>query len=132
MAAGTAVVVAGAAVTLAVLNWVVGLAADRQEISVGGVSPEALSVGAYCGGGVLGAFLLLCGILLVRIAVLDRAPGRAARAALVAAAVLHALLGALAVGLVGWPAFLLLMLVFSLLMLTLTLYPPPPDGAAAG
>ena len=126
----SAVLLAGAAMGCGLLHWVLGLAVDRHEISIGGMSSRALRTGAYCAGALLAAFLLLCGALLARIAVLDRAPGRAARVALVAAAVLHALFAALAVGLVGWPAFALLMAVFTLLVLTLTLYPAPRQAAA--
>ena len=125
-----AVVVFGAAVLLGLLHWILGLVADRQEMSVGGVSTTTISLSAWVGGAVLALFLLLCGALLVRVSVTDRPPRRLARVALVGSAVLHAVLGALAVGLVGWPAFAGLMVVFALIVLTLTLYPPLPPAAA--
>ncbi|ONK11884.1 hypothetical protein STBA_26200 [Streptomyces sp. MP131-18] len=133
MAAVAAVVVTGGAAVLGLVHWILGLAADRQEMSLGGVSPTAIRAGAWSAGAALAAYLLLCGALLARTAIRDVAPHRVARAALAAAAVLHAVLGALAVGLVGWAAFAVLIVVFGLIMLTLTLYPPPEDaGPAAG
>ena len=125
-----AVVVFGAAVLLGLLQWILGLVAEKQEMSVGGVSATAISVSAWVGGAVLALFLLLCGVLLARVSVTDRPPRRLARVALVGGAVLHAVLGALAVGLVGWSAFAGLMVVFGLIVLTLTLYPPLPAGVA--
>ncbi|MDT0322354.1 hypothetical protein [Streptomyces millisiae] len=131
VAAVAAVVVFGAAVLLGLLQWILGLVAEKQEMSVGGVSATAISVSAWVGGAVLALFLLLCGVLLARVSVTDRPPRRLARVALVGGAVLHAVLGALAVGLVGWSAFAGLMVVFGLIVLTLTLYPPLPAGVAA-
>ncbi|WP_207931254.1 hypothetical protein [Streptomyces sp. 8K308] len=123
VAAVAAVVVFGAAAVLGLLQWILGLVADRQEMSVGGVSATTISVSAWVGGAVLAAFLLLCGVLLARVSVTDRPPRRLARVVLVGGAVVHAVFGALAVGLVGWSAFAGLMVVFALIVLTLTLYP---------
>ncbi|GAB2898922.1 hypothetical protein [Streptomyces mayteni] len=134
MAAVAAVVVFGAAVVLGLLHWILGLVAERQEMSVGGVSTTAISLSAWVGGGALAAFLVLCGALLARVSVTDRPPRRFARVALVGGAVVHAVLGALAVGLVGWTAFTGMMVIFTLIVLTLTLYPaaPPRGPAVAG
>lgn len=127
-----AVVVFGAAAVLGLLQWILGLVADRQEMSVGGVSATTISVSAWVGGAVLAAFLLLCGVLLARVSMTDRPPRRLARVVLVGGAVLHAVFGALAVGLVGWSAFAGLMVVFTLIVLTLTLYPDPAYPALPG
>jgi hypothetical protein len=128
VAAITAALVIGGAVVLGTVHLVLGMAADRQQMSVAGISPATMSVSAWSAGAVLAAFLLLCAALLLRTALTDRSPARLGRALLTGAAVLHAALAALAVGLVGWGAFAALIAVFVLLMLTLTLY--PPGGAA--
>jgi hypothetical protein len=128
-----AAVVIGAAVVLGMVHLVLGIAVDRQQMEVAGLSATAMSVTTWTAGGLLAAFLLLCGGLLVRVAVIDQAPGRLVRALLVSAAVLHAVVATLAVGLAGWVVFGGLMLVFGLIVLTLMMYPPAdatPQAAA--
>ncbi|WP_225987278.1 hypothetical protein [Streptomyces spectabilis] len=136
-----AVVLWAEAAGIAFLNWFLGLVVDKQEMSLAGLDPHAMSVSAWIAGGVLGLYLALCGVLLARTAVRDRAPGGFGQAVLISAAVLHALLGAFAVGLVGWLAFAFMMLVLGLIVLTLMAYdrherraagagaPPSGDGA---
>jgi hypothetical protein len=124
VAAAAAAVVMGAAIVLGVVHLILGMAVDRQQMEVAGLSATAMSLGTWIAGGLLAAFLLLCGVLLVRTSVTDRPPGRLVRVLLVGAAVLHAVLATLAVGLAGWVAFGAMMLVFGLIMLTLTMYPP--------
>jgi uncharacterized membrane protein len=131
VAAAAAVAALGGAAALGAVHWVMGWAADRQEMSVGGVSPTTLSVAAWSGGAALTAFLLVCGAVLVRTSVTDRPPRRPGRVVLVGGAVLFAVLGALAVGLAGWVAFAVLMAGCVLIALTLTLYPPAPAGLGA-
>ncbi|WP_234334179.1 hypothetical protein [Streptomyces sp. NRRL B-1347] len=136
-----AVVLWAEAAGIAFLNWFLGLVVDKQEMSLAGLDPHAMTVSTWIAGGVFGLYLALCGFLLARAAVCDRAPGGFGRAVLISAAVLHALLGAFAVGLVGWLAFAFMMLVLGLVVLTLMAYdrhehgaaavdaPPPGDGA---
>lgn len=124
MAATAAVIVLGAALAVGMVNLVLGMAADRQEMEVAGLSATAMSLGAWTAGGLLAAFLLVCAVMLLRTCVTDQPPGRLVRALLIGAAVLHAVLATLAVGLAGWLVFGVLMLVFGLIVLTLTMYPP--------
>lgn len=112
------------AVGLAVLHWILGLAVRRQEMSLAGLSTDTMSLSTWIGGALLGAFLLLCAVLLARAALRDRLGGRLVRAALVGALVTQAVLATLSVGLAGWAAFVGLMTVFGLLLLTLSGYPP--------
>jgi len=58
----------------------------------------------------------------VRAAITDRGPGRFARVVLIVCAVVHGVLGALTVGLVGWPAFVFMMIVLGLIVLPLVAY----------
>ncbi len=104
------------------VNWVLGLVARSQHMSMAGIDPHAISVGAWIAGALFGLFLVLCGILLLIIGIRDRAPGRFARIALIACAVVHAVLGAFTVGLVGWQAFAFLMVVLALLVFVLVTY----------
>ncbi|WP_434093036.1 hypothetical protein [Streptomyces lasiicapitis] len=117
-----AVVLWAEAVGIALLNWFLGLVVDKQDMSMGGLDPRAMSVGAWVAGGLFGLYLALCGLALARTAIRDRAPGRFAKILLISAAVVHGLLGAFAVGLVGWVAFLFMMVVLGLIVLTLMAY----------
>lgn len=136
VAALTAAVLVGDALVLGMVHLVLGMAVDRQEMSVAGLSTTAMSTTTWTAGGLLAVFLLVCGVLAARTCVTDRAPGRPARVLLVGAAVLHAVLASVAVGIAGWGVFTALMLVFGLIVLTLTMYPPagqpPPRPGAAG
>jgi fatty acid desaturase len=67
------------------------------------------------------------------VAVRDRRPAGLGRILLISAAVVHGLLGAFAWGLVGWPAFLFMVVVLGLIVLLLTTYDAEeagPDHAA--
>ncbi|MYX54951.1 hypothetical protein GTZ89_04220 [Streptomyces sp. SID8382] len=110
------------AVGIALLNWILGLVVDRQQMSMGGIDTDAMSVGTWVAGGLFGLYLLVCGVVLLRTAVRDRAPGRLARILLITCAVVHGLLGAFSVGLVGWPTFAFMMVVLGLIVLTLLGY----------
>ncbi|TGA83195.1 hypothetical protein, partial [Streptomyces palmae] len=130
VAAVAALVLIGEAVGIALLNWILGLMVDRQKMSMGGMDPDAMSRGAWIMGGVFGVYLLGCGFVLLRAAVRDRGPGRFGRVLLVTCAVLHGLLGALTVGLVGWTAFAVMMVVMGMIVLTLMAYGADADGSA--
>ncbi|MGW2818230.1 hypothetical protein [Streptomyces sp. NPDC001415] len=126
------------ACAVVLINWVLGELADSQHMSMAGIDPHAISTGAWVAGALFGIFLAVCGIVLLLMGIRDRAPGRVARITLIACAVVHGVLGALTVGLVGWPAFGYLMVVLALLVHVLLAYvkerpePEPEDGGAAG
>ncbi|NIY66141.1 hypothetical protein [Streptomyces malaysiensis] len=126
VAAVAAVTLMLEAVGIALLNWILGLVVDRQQMSMGGIDTDAMSVGTWVAGGLFGLYLLVCGVVLLRTAVRDRAPGRLARILLITCAVVHGLLGAFSVGLVGWPAFAFMMVVLGLIVLTLLGYEAEP------
>lgn len=122
------------AAVLVVVHLVLGRTTADQSMSIQGSDPDLMSKATYGLGAAIGAFLLLTAVLLAVAAVRDHPPGRFARVVLVAAAVTHAVLGALAVALVGWGAFAATMAVFCLIVGVL---PLPADGepgarAAAG
>ncbi|MEU9002707.1 hypothetical protein [Streptomyces sp. NPDC048551] len=110
------------AAVLVLVHVVLGKTTANQSMSIAGMDPDVMSAATYGLGAALGAFLLLCAVLLALTGLRDRAPGRFARVVIIAAALTHVLLGALAVGLVGWGAFAATMLILCLLVLTLTLY----------
>lgn len=128
----TAVLLIVEAAGIALLNWVLGLVVDRQQMSLGGLDTDTMSVGTWVAGGVLGLYLLLCGAVLLRMAVRDRAPGRPARILLITCAVAHALVGAFSVGLVGWLAFALMMVMLGLIVLSLLAYDETERAAEGG
>ncbi|MCX5385254.1 hypothetical protein [Streptomyces sp. NBC_00083] len=134
-----ALVLFAEACAIVLVNWVLGRVAANQHMSLAGVDPKAISSGAWVAGGLFGLFLTVCGILLLIIGIRDRAPGRVARITLIACAVVHAVLGAFLVGLVGWSAFACLMVVLALLVFVLLAYAkerpapgPEPEDAPGG
>ncbi|MFF3015750.1 hypothetical protein [Streptomyces sp. NPDC057939] len=126
-----AVVLAAEAALLVLVHLVLGRTTENQSMSIAGSDPDLMSTATYVMGAGIGAFLLLCAVVLAVAAVRDRSPGRAGRILLIVAAVVHALLGTLAVGLAGWPVWGALMLVLCLLVLCLLLY-ARTDGDAHG
>jgi hypothetical protein len=128
----TAVMLIVEAAGIALLNWVLGLVVDRQQMSLAGIDTDAMSVGTWVAGGVFGLYLLLCGLVLLRTGIRDRAPGRFARILLITCAVVHGLVGAFSVGLVGWTAFALMMVMLGLIVLSLLSYDEPAGAAEAG
>jgi hypothetical protein len=126
VAAITAVVLTCEAVVIVLLQLFMGLVVDKQQMSLAGLEPHVMSLGSVIGGALLGGYLLFCAGVLIVMAVRNRAPGNFPRFLLISAAVLHALLGAFTVGLVGWPAFGFMMLVLGLLVLTLISYAREP------
>ncbi|MBW1596863.1 hypothetical protein [Streptomyces sp. JJ38] len=122
VAATTAVVLILEGLGLAALHWVLSLVVRRQSMSLDGLDPDHMVWGTRIAGLALGAFVVLCGVAALLVAGRDRAPGRAARLALIGCAVTHGVLGAVVVGLVGWVAFVALMGVLGLIVLTLLGY----------
>lgn len=127
-----AIVLLVEAVGIALLNWFLGLVVNKQDMSLAGLDPDAMSVSTWIAGGIFGLYLALCGVIMLRSAIRDRAPGRFGRLLLISAAVVHALLGAFSVGLVGWPAFVFMMVVLGLIVLTLVAYDQKPDEVTDG
>lgn len=137
IAIGTAVVLVLEALTIVLVNWILGLVVQHQEMSMGGLSHDAMATGSWVAGGLFGLFLVLCAVLVARIAWLERIPSAFSRIVLIVCAVVHGVVGALVVGLVGWPAFFALMVILGLLVATLLMYAPEdqpagPAGPAAG
>ncbi|MFE9696855.1 hypothetical protein [Streptomyces sp. NPDC006270] len=128
----TALVLFGEAVGIVLINAVLATVAKNQQMSLAGLDPDAMSAGTWAMGGVFGLLLVLCGLIALLAGARDRAPGRVGRIVLTGCAVVHGVLGAVTVGLVGWDAFALMMLVLALLVLTLLAYGPEPraDGRA--
>jgi len=118
----TAVVLFVEAVGIVAVNGVLATVAGNQSMSLAGMDPDAMVTGTWVMGGASGVLLVLCGLIPLLAGIRDRAPGRFGRIALIACAVVHGVLGALAVGLIGWTAFGFLMAVLALIVLTLVMY----------
>lgn len=127
-----AIVLLVEAVGIALLNWFLGLVVNKQDMSLAGLDPHAMSVSTWIAGAVFGLYLALCGVIMANSAIRDRAPGRFGRILLISAAVVHGLLGAFSVGLVGWPAFAFMMVVLGLIVLTLVAYDRQGVAADSG
>lgn len=113
-------------------NAVMARFVKAQSMSLNGLDPDAMYTGTWALGFASGALLLLCGLVPLIAAVRDRRPGRAGRTLLIGCAVVHGILGAVTVGLMGWGAFAFMMLVVALIVLTLVAYgnPEAPEEAA--
>jgi hypothetical protein len=116
---------------IAALNWFLGIAVDRQDMSLAGLDPHMMSVSSKAGGIVFGLYFALCGLVALLVAVRDRPAAGFGRVLLISAAVVHGLLGAFTWGLVGWAAFLSMMLVLGLIVLLLMTYDRPAEPADA-
>ncbi|MFB7215859.1 hypothetical protein [Streptomyces sp. NPDC056255] len=136
-----AIVLFAEAVGIVLINGILATVVKNQDMSLAGMDPAVMSNGTWVMGGVFGLYLLLCGLFLLLAGARDRAPGRFARIVLIICAVVHAVLGALTVGLIGWAAFASMMVVLGLIVLTLVAYgtrsdeprsEEPADDAGAG
>ncbi|MGW7418224.1 hypothetical protein [Streptomyces sp. NPDC054863] len=135
IAAVTALVLFLEAFGVVFVNYVLGRVVDGQSMSLAGLDPDGMAAGAWALGGAAGLFLAVCGVFLLVAAVRDLAPGRLVRILLIVCAVVHGVLGAATVGLVGWWAFGWTMVVLGLLVLSLLMYgtgeAEPQDAAPA-
>ncbi|MFG2871630.1 hypothetical protein [Streptomyces sp. NPDC048338] len=104
------------------LNAVMARFLEVQSMSLDGMDPDAMVTGTWALGIVSGALLALCALVALLAGVRDRRPGRAGRILLVGCAVVHGVLGAVTVGLIGWGAFAFMVLVLGLIVLTLVAY----------
>ena len=121
----TALVLFAEAIGVALLNWFLGVVVDRQDMSLAGLDSDTMAVSSKIGGLVFGLYFVACAV-----------PGLVGRVLLISAAVVHALLGAFTVGLVGWGAFVFMMVVLGLIVFTLLAYDRreagPADAAPPG
>lgn len=110
------------AIGIAMLNWILGAVVDGQNMSLAGLDPDAMSVSSKAAGLVFGLYFALCGLAALLVALRDRPAAGLWRILLISAAVVHGVLGAFTVGLVGWGAFAFMMVVLGLIVLTLMTY----------
>ncbi len=110
------------AIGIALLNWFLGMVVDRQDMSMAGLDSDMMARSSKIGGLVFGLYFLACAVSALLVAIRQRPPGLLGRVVLISAAVVHALLGAFTVGLVGWKAFAFMMVVFALIVFTLLAY----------
>ncbi|MGW0768372.1 hypothetical protein [Streptomyces sp. NPDC002676] len=134
VALAVAVVLLAEALGIAALNWFLGVVVDRQRMSLAGLDPDVMSMSSKVGGVVFGLYFALCALVAVLVAIRDRAPAGFGRILLISMAVVHGLLGAFAWGLVGWTAFLFMVVVLGLIVLLLMTYDRAagPEQAASG
>ncbi|MGP4004807.1 hypothetical protein [Streptomyces sp. 8N706] len=116
------------AIGIGLIHMILGVVVDRQDMSLAGLDSGAMTVSTWIAGGLFGLYLAFCGAVLLRAALRDRAPGRFARILLITCAVVHGVLGMLTVGLVGWGAFLFMMLGLAVIVLTLIAFEARGDG----
>lgn len=124
LAGAAALILVVEAVGIVLLHIFLSMVVDEQKMSMAGIEPHSMSLSAVVAGALFGAYLLLCAAVLARTAILDREPAGLWRIVLISAAVVHAVLGAATVGLVGWGAFVFMMLVLGLIVWSLLSYAP--------
>ncbi|MER6675712.1 hypothetical protein [Streptomyces sp. NPDC000983] len=115
---------------IAAVQWFMGVVVDRQDMSLAGLDPDVMSLSSKIGGIAFGLYFALCGLVALLVALRDRPASALGRALLISAAVVHGLLGAFSWGLVGWTAFLFMMVVLALIVLLLMTYEVRPEPAA--
>lgn len=101
------------------VNAVMARFVKVQAMSLDGMDPDVMYTGTWALGIASGAALALCALVALLAGIRDRRPGRAL---LIGCAVVHGVLGAVTVGLIGWAAFTFMMLVLGLIVLTLVAY----------
>ncbi|MFG3495205.1 hypothetical protein [Streptomyces sp. NPDC047928] len=119
------------AVGVVLLHGVLATVLSGQRMSLAGLDPDAMIAGTWAMGGAFGLYLAVCGTVLLITGVRDRRPGRAARILLISCAITHGVLGAVTVGLVGWSAFVFMMVMLALVVLSLVAYAPEAGHRAA-
>ncbi|MGW1956711.1 hypothetical protein ACWCPI_28850 [Streptomyces sp. NPDC001920] len=126
-----AVVLFAEAFGVAALQWFLGVVVDRQDMSLAGLDPDVMSLSSKVGGLVFGGYFALCAVVALLVAVRNRAPAGLGRILLISAAVVHGVLGAVTWGLVGWAAFVSMVVVLALIVLLLMTYDAPiaPEGS---
>lgn len=120
---------------IVVINAIMARFLEVQSMSLDGMDPDAMVAGTWGLGIASGVALLFCGLVALLAGLRDRRPGRLGRGLLIGCAVVHGILGAVAVGLIGWGAFAFLMAVVGLVVLTLVAYGKDagkPDGEGSG
>ncbi|PWI17680.1 hypothetical protein DI272_28590 [Streptomyces sp. Act143] len=116
---------------IAAVNWFLGVVVDRQDMSLAGLDPDMMSVSSKVGGIVFGLYFALCGLVALLVALRNRPPAGFGRILLISAAVVHALLGAFAWGLLGPAEFVFMVVVLALIVLLLMTYDSPQEPADA-
>ncbi|MFI1162427.1 hypothetical protein ACH4UM_02160 [Streptomyces sp. NPDC020801] len=122
-----AVVLFAEAFGFAALNWFLGEVVHRQKMSLAGLDSNVMSTSSKAGGVLFGLYFALCGLVALLVALRGRRPAGIGRILLISAAVVHGLLGAFAWGLVGWTAFLFMVVVLGLIVLLLMTYDRAED-----
>lgn len=117
---------------IVLINVTLGKIVDNQSMSLAGLDPGVMSGSTLAMGAVAGLYLVGCAVVLALAGIRDRAPGRFGRVLLISCAILHGVLGALTVGLVGWSAFGFMMVVLALIVLTLVAFGKREAAGAEG
>ncbi|MFF9148829.1 hypothetical protein ACWGBV_25035 [Streptomyces sp. NPDC055051] len=113
------------------INAIMARFVEAQSMSLDGLDPDHMVTGTWALGIGSGLALALCALVAFLTGLRDRAPGRFGRGLLIGCAVVHGVLGAVAVGLIGWTAFAVMMTVVGLIVLTLVVYAKEPAAEKA-
>lgn len=112
----TAVVLLAEAFGVILLCLTLGAVVDNQSMSLAGIDPDLVVNSTYVLAVVAGLLLVLCAVVALLCALRHSGPGRAGRVLLIVAAVVHGVLAAATLALVGWPVFVALLVVLALIV----------------
>lgn len=107
---------------LAGLNWFLGEVVRRQQMSLAGLPYRGMQFSTWGLAAVVLLYLLVCAFILLSAAIGDRDITGLRRILLIVAAVVHGVLGALCVSLVGWTAFAFMVVVLGLIVFCLVAF----------
>ncbi|MFD9031287.1 hypothetical protein ACFVZW_09070 [Streptomyces sp. NPDC059567] len=124
----TAAVLFLEAPAIVALNAVMARFVEIQSMSLDGLDPDHMVTGTWALGIVSGLLLALCATVALIAGIRDKRPGRAGRGLLIGCAVVHGVLGAVTIGLIGWGAFAFMTVVLGLVVLTLVAYGKGADA----
>lgn len=111
------------------LNWFLAMVVEGQRMSLDGLDPDMVARVSRIGAVLFALVFVACGVVVLVSAIRGRALGRFGTGLLVTMAVVHGVLGAAALALVGVKAFAVLAAVLVLILLFLS-SPGRPRPAA--
>lgn len=129
IAAGVALFVE--ALVLGAVFLILGLVVRRQHMSLAGLDPQAMAIGAWAGGAVFAVFLLCCAALLLRTGIQERPLSRVTFLVTLACALAHGVLAAAGMGPLGWALTGVAAVILALLVLTLLAPRAQPEAPPA-
>jgi len=104
---------------LGLVGVILGAAVNQQNMSLAGLNPHAMALGAWIGEGLLGLVFVVTGVLVARAAARGAEAGTPTRILLLITAVVTGVLAAAMLALSGWPLFVLLIVLLAVFVMAI-------------